>query len=159
MSIPVTPQPTSSPITSTKNDSRIVAARELYTASYRLLNVASILQDCVSVLSDPKSSGTKISEQLKHISNLVIPAVQLAANTLDRHGRHVSDIPGLKLQIERSEKMKAKEVVNLKKRKSEHVQLLKNYITPFSPVPVSMNHHPKRLRLTRSSYGSKFQRS
>ena len=77
MSVPVSPeQPTASKSSSTKHDSRVVAVRELYTASYRLINAAAILKDCVSIISHPKSSGTKISEQVKHISNLVIPTIQ-----------------------------------------------------------------------------------
>ena len=147
MSIPVTPPPAASPTTSTKHDSRVVAARELYTVSYRLLNAASILKDCVSIISDPNSSGSKISQHLKYISNLIIPTVELSAGTIDRHGKYISDIPGLKLQIKRGEKSLTKEVVKDNKRKNEHTQLLKHFITPYSPV--STNNPPKRRRLTR----------
>lgn len=44
--------------------------------------------------------------------------------------------------------MAAREVVNPNKRKSEHVQLLKHYINPLSPV--SANRPTKRRRLTRA---------
>ena len=134
---------------STRSDSKLDAARDLYTASYRLSNTVNLLQTCVEVLKDDKSSVTKLKSHLDQITNLIIPTINLVVGTLQKSGKYVSPIPGVKVICDKFEKKTVAEVVKPNKRKCPDSQLLHHFVTPNAKI-LSEVRAVKKPRVTRS---------
>ena len=144
------PSPTTpSPRLSTKPDAKLDAARALYTASYRLGNSVNLLETCVRVMKDEKSSPAKMKLHLDQITNLVIPSINLVVETLQISGKYVSPIPSVKVICDKYERKTVDEIVKPMKRKSPDSQLLEHFITPNAKISAEVNK-AKKARVTRN---------
>ena len=105
----------------TTSDSKLVAARKFYSATYRLHDSICILNDAVKVLSDPDSTPSKETTHVDYIANLIVPTLGLVKDTIEKHAVHVSPIAGVKSICANLEKTDVASIIKPSKRKSECV--------------------------------------